>query len=69
MYGEDITVIGTRYLYEIVLIFTLQRILSLLVSSEDDYGELLKRFREYLDYDDNRYHYMRFMQNAIKEFR
>ena len=61
--------IGTRYLYEIVLIFTLQRILSLLVSSEDDYEELLKRFREYLDYDDNRYHYMRFMQNAIKEVR
>ena len=69
MYGEDITVIGTRYLYEIVLIFTLQRILSLLVSSEDDYEELLKRFQEYLDYDDNRYHYMRVMQNAIKEVR
>ena len=61
--------IGTRYLYEIVLIFTLQRILSPLVSSEDDYEELLKRFQEYLDYDDNRYHYMRFMQNAIKEVR
>ena len=61
--------IGTRYLYEIVLIFTLQRILSLLVSCEDDYEELLKRFQEYLDYDDNRYHYMRFMQNAIKEVR
>ena len=61
--------IGTRYLYEIVLIFTLQRILSPLVSSEDDYEELLKRFQEYLDYDDNRYHYMRVMQNAIKEVR
>ena len=61
--------IGTRYLYEIVLIFTLQRILSPLVSSEDNYEELLKRFQEYLDYDDNRYHYMRVMQNAIKEVR
>ena len=61
--------IGTRYLYEIVLIFTLQRILSPLVSSEDDYEELLKRFQEYLDYDDNRYHFMRVMQNAIKEVR